>query len=297
MVCSFAMVCLFCEVNVIIDVILAEAVVALAAGAVTELKIGVIGIGTSAYGALTGVTLVLCFGVSLLCGLVEVDHIGAALIAVLASYRRYCIYKHITAEDKVVEYCCKRYKCKENLTCYKSGDDGNDKQSSIKIRQPLYFYGDNKEKQYAAFREESCKYEEHGEIDIGRIQENIPLLTEQACDHSVYYGAKNAADIVQREFTGTPVALKSIADEIVKVERDCQCQKIAAGRNEYKGYKAPYLTSEYKLRIKKQIRKEAAGSIHHEKQINNDLSDDNEQHEVTYSKIRMFGAKTVNGCG
>ena len=72
--------------NVIINMILAEAVVTLTAGAVAELKVGVIGIGTSANGALTGVALVLSFCLSLLGGFLEVDYVGVSLILHLAAY-------------------------------------------------------------------------------------------------------------------------------------------------------------------------------------------------------------------
>ena len=277
--------------------ILAETVVAFATGTIAEFKVGVVGVGASAYGTLAGVALVLCFGVSLFCSFLEIDHVGVALIAVFAAYGGEGINEHISAENEVIENCGKGNESEKYLACDQSGADGNDKKCGIQISQPLDFNGDDEKQQYTAFGEEGCKYEEHGEIDIRGIKENVSLLTEKTGDHSVYYSAEYTAKVVQCELTGTPVALKGVADEVVEVKGNRQSEKIAAGRDEYKGYKTPHLTLEYKLGIKNQIRKEAAGSIHHEEQIDNNLADDDEQHEISYSEIWVFGAKTINGCG
>lgn len=103
---------LFCEVNVVVDMIFAEAVVAFAAGTIAEFELGVVGVGAAAYGALAGVSLALCFGVCLFCCFFEINNIGTALVSAPAEM----LCENISAENKVIEYGYKRDKCEEYLT-------------------------------------------------------------------------------------------------------------------------------------------------------------------------------------
>ena len=180
---------LFGEVNVIIDVVFAEAVVAFAAGAITEFKIGIVSVGAATYGALAGISLALGFGMCLLCCFFEIDNVGAALIAVSAAYRTYNICQHISAEYEVIQNCCKGNESEEYLTCDQTRYDSDDEKRGINICQPLYFYGDNEEQQYAALGEESGEHKEHRKVNVGRIEENVTLLAEKSCYHSVHYRA------------------------------------------------------------------------------------------------------------
>ena len=254
---------LFGEVNVIINVILTEAVIALAARTVTELKIGVIGIGTSANGALTGVALVLSFRVSLLGGFLEVDHVRVSLVFYLAAQTIKSVEKHISAEDEVIQDSNDGNKSHKDFTGGKIQNNTEEEVGGINISQPLYFYGDKEEKQYAAFGEEGSKNEEHGEIDVGCSHGEVTDISEKPDYHAVNYCAEDTAEIIQRELRSTPLTLKRVANEIIEVQRNCHGDKTAAFGDKYERNKSPHLTFEYELGVEQQVRQKISGSVHH----------------------------------
>ena len=47
----------------------------------------------------------------------------------------------------------------------------------------------------------------------------------------------------------------------------------------------------------KQVRKKITRFVHHRKKEHDNVADNDEEHKITYAKIGMSGAKTVNRCG
>lgn len=277
------------KVDVIVDVVFAEAVIALAAGAVTELEIRVIGVGAAAYGALAGVTLVLGLGVSLLGGFFEIDHIWGALVFIAAE----AVGDNISAENEVVEYGNNRYKGDEYLACHNGGNEAESKKSGVKISQPLYFDGDDKEEKHAVFGEEGGEYEEHGEVDVGRTHAEVTNVAYKTGYHAVDNCAQYAAKIVKRKLWCAPVPLKGIANEIVEIKGNRQGEQIGGFGDKDEGYQSPYLSSYDKLGIEQKIGNKISRSVHHGEQKYYYLSYYDEEHQVSDAESGVAIAKTV----
>lgn len=258
--------------------ILAEAVVTLAAGTVTELEVGVIGVSTSANGALAGVALVLSFCVSLLGGFLEVDYIGVSFVFYLAAHTVKNIEEHVTTENEVIKNSNDGNKCHKDFACGKIKNNAKEEVGGIYISQPLNLDRDKEEKQNAVFGEEGGKNEEHGEVDVGCSHGEITHVSEKTDYHAVNHSAENTAEIIQRELRSTPLTLKCISNEIIKVQRNCHGDKAAAFGNKYERNKTPHLTLEYELGIKQQVRQEIPGSVHHGEKVYDDVADNDKQH-------------------
>ena len=141
--------------------ILAEAMIAFAAGTVTEFKVGIVCVGASAYRALAGVALVLCFGISLLSGFFEIDNVGVASAIAASAQGRDRIQQHISAENEIVENCYYGNESKQNVANHEIGDYAKCEICGVKVCQPFYFDRDKEEEQNAAFGDESGKNEKH----------------------------------------------------------------------------------------------------------------------------------------
>ena len=164
---------LFFKVNVAVDMVLAEAVVALALAAVAELQIGILLVGTAADRALVAVKVGLLLAADPLRLTLEVD--GLCLRGRTSA--RESAAQITPAEKQEVQNCDHRQKGKDQV-CHimRLGKHHEitgkiiSKEGGIHHSQPFHFHRNHKKQQNLQVREHHGKREEHGKVDILRIQ-------------------------------------------------------------------------------------------------------------------------------
>lgn len=130
--------------------------------------------------------------------LAEVDGGRACLIAAEAE-------KLIAAEDKIVKYCNHRQQvCRE-----RTGYNAQQEEHSVKNRQILHLYGDNKEQQHLNVGEEGGEREEHAQINILGGQNKAGVKNEVDCE-AINYGKQYACEKVDGKLRCAPVLFKGV---------------------------------------------------------------------------------------
>ena len=137
----------------VVDVILTEAMVTLAAGTVAEFKVGILRVRAAADCAFAGIWLAFSLGLGLAGSLFEVDDIRIASVACSGAKAFNIIEKYVTAEDKIVQDGNERDESEKQLASKQIGNDTECEEGCIDKGQPFYFYGDEEEQKYPAFRE------------------------------------------------------------------------------------------------------------------------------------------------
>ena len=270
----------------------AVAVIARAAGAVTELQFRMIRIGSAADAALMMIApLRLLLHMAL-------RFSGAA--AILLCLRRMAITLPLhTAlevggkEHKEVQQCHHGHQRLHNVTCQQARHHTEGKHRRIHIRQPLDLDGDDVEQQYLHLGIEHGEGKEHGHIHIRRAAEHRAAakenLTHDRCEHRQHH----AADVVNGEAPRTPVLLQCIANEIIEVQGDQQEKGVTLGGNKDKGQHAPDLAVEHPLRIQPQKRRGSAAGEHGQ-QIDHHRAAHNIKHQIGNAEGRVHGAPAVD---
>lgn len=151
------------NVHVIINMLLAVAVGAVALGAVTELRAGIIGVGLAADGAFVEIALFLIdrFG-----GFFEIDGLGGMLVLV-ALFSVVDPFGDISPEeDEEVKNSYDGEKGPKEITYKEGGDHVPCEKGSVNPGQPLHLDREKEHYQHLHIREEEGKGEKHGEVDI-----------------------------------------------------------------------------------------------------------------------------------
>ena len=148
---------LFSEVDVVVYMVLAEAVNALASRAVAEFQIGIIRVRAAAYGAFTRIAFSLLLIVNLPRGALEIYR----TLPLRAGTGRGRTEERVSAKEEVVEYCDERQEAHHALTAAQALENGVDEVERVNYGQPFYLYRDEVEEQHTVVREERGKSEEH----------------------------------------------------------------------------------------------------------------------------------------
>jgi len=197
--------------------VLTEAMVTLAAGAVAKFQIRKFLVRSSTYGTFVLIKLRL---------LLTADTLGlpAEVYGVGAGSFRHGAEKIPSAEDKEVDDRHNGQKvCREA-----SGEHTGNKQCRVHISKVFYLDGNEVEKQHLHIREKHGKGKEHGQVHILRRQVKAQAsneIHEETINNSEYYTGEK----VDIELSRTPVLLKGGAYHIVKIKGD-ECQNTHAGR-------------------------------------------------------------------
>lgn len=278
----------------VIDVLLAVAIRAVALGAVTELHVGVIGVGLAADGAFVEIALLLIdrFG-----SLFEVDGLGGmpVLVALLAVIEGIC--KLDPEEDEKVKDGHQREKSPQPEACPETLDDVPDKESGIDPGQPLYLHRQDHHEQDLHIGEKNSKREQHGQIHImdRGDAENQPVDDIQ----------KHTKKIEAVEPGGSPLPFQCAADPIIEIsgysDHEQRCagdseikeSKISGDRDKNKGNEPPYLSSENRgLEKEQQSRERIGAEVINE--ADSRLTNGDIEHQVGDPKVGMLNAELVN---
>ena len=219
------------EMNMVIDMVLAEAVVALAAGAVPELQFGMIRVRPAADRALVIIQLLLLLAADPLGFPAEVHRVFAASPGALAPQLS-------PAENEEIQH--RHYR--QQVQWERRGNHSHHKQRRVQNGQILDFNRYAVKQQYLHVGKQRREGEKHGQVDIrGRQRQIDPAdkIDRKAVDRR----QNHAGEKVNRELARAPVLLQRAADPIIKIEGD-EGQNTRAGRVEHKGHQTPYLPVE-----------------------------------------------------
>lgn len=220
------------EMDVVVDVIHAEAVIPGTARAVAKFKIRIVCVSPPAHGAFMAIGLA-GFGALLRlslfdfsCFLFEVNGVwvysskaGAAKAA----------GKLISAENEKVEYGHKRKKGDCPRPCNAGDEHTIYKECRVNPCKPLHLYRDEKHQKHPLLRIHGGKGEKHGQVQI-KCSYIYGCTQSEGENYTVYDVKDDAHGIVYGESSCAPCVFKRRADEIVKVKLNNNPRKIR-GRN------------------------------------------------------------------
>ncbi len=195
--------------NMAVDMLFTEAVIARAAGTVTELQRRILRVGFSADGALVPIGHLCLFLFDPGGFPAEVYRFGRGACPSSAEDAG----KLRPAEHKEVQNSHKRQQILREGT----QQHFKEKQGCIQNGKPLDFHRNEEKQQNPHVGKQHGKGEEHGKIDI-RGREISAAVAEEGHEHTVKNGEHSAGEIVQGEFGAAPVPFKGRADKVVEVQ-------------------------------------------------------------------------------
>ena len=231
---------LFGKMYVIVDVILAEAVISRAARAIAELQIGILRIRPAAHRALVVVKLIPLLAADAGGFSSEIDGLRA------------CPFRDAAQQLAPAEQQeAKKRHDRQRVEREGIRKDLIDKEGRVDIGQILHPHRDDHHKQHLRVREIDRKGEEHRKIDIRRRQRD--RITQHMQCEAVQDRDDHVDQDVERKPAASPVLLQRAADPVVKVDRN-KAQPGRSCRNEHKADKPPDLPVQDRRRIEGQIR-------------------------------------------
>ena len=267
------------KMNMIINVILTEAVIALTLGAVTELQLGMLPIRSDAYGTFVIVKVCLLIPPDLCAFPSEIDDIRAGAL-------RQKAHKITAAEDDKIDHGNDRKKICREGRC----KDPGDKQDSINNGEIFDLERNNEKQKHLHIRVERRKREEHTQIYI--LRRKIEIYAEKEVDHkAVNHRQQNAGEEIDGKLRCPPLAFQRCADQIIKIDRD-KGQKTAARRVHGVGDKPPDLPMQDRGGIEREIAHQHG--IDRTDQPEYHIADADVFHQIRNAEIRMLTAKTVD---
>ena len=249
----FASLCLFVEkppggrlsfllrkVDVVVDVVGAEAVVTHAAGAVTKLQIWVFRIGPAADGAFVGIE-----SVALL--MADAGRLTLKVDGAFALAAGQHVFQLAPAEDQEVQY---RHHRQQILREGRS-EDGDKEERRVHQGKVLHLDGDDEHEKHLHVRKQRCKRKEHGQENVGGAQAH-GTAGDEVNQEAVEDGEDDAGEKVDGKLPGAPLVFQRRTDPIIKIEGD-EGQHPCGRRDEHKTNQSPDLPAQDQGRVKEQI--------------------------------------------
>ena len=271
--------------------ILTEAVISGAFAAVTELQIGIIGVGAAADGALMTIALLLL----LLTDRLSEVHRLAGVVMPLDTDETLQLRPD---KEQKVEQCCDR----QNYTGPVSGGQGGDHNkgiiNAVDDGKPFHLNGDDEKQHHLHIREQDSKGQEQGQIDkMGSGQGEAIVSGNKTRDDSADDGENHAGDVIESKACGAPFTFQRRADPVVEIEGEQHEEGAAVHGEEDKRYDAPNLAPEQAAEIEGQ--KGQGGGIFGTgeqcQQIHNDIACHHIEHQARDAEVGMPGTESVYG--
>ena len=242
------------KMNVVVDVLLAEAVVARAAGAVAELQLRIAGVRPPADRALVVVELILLLPAGALLLPPDAGGLPAEVYHGVAGLAGPPVPKLHAKKDQVVQHGYQREQVQRELRDVLHDHVG--KQPQIHQRQPLHLHRQDHEQQHLHVREQGGHREEHGhEQEIpGHADHLIPgdevhQKAEENCE-------KPAQENVKIELNSAPILLQQCAHPIVKIKGQQSQKRVVIKADEQEGHQPPELAVEDGPGVKGEVREQ-----------------------------------------
>lgn len=187
-----------CEVYMVVNMILAEAMIARALGAIAELKLRMVGVSAPADGAFMRIEIRLLLSLYARGLLAEVHRIRARALGKIRE-------KIAAAEDEEVDHRDNGQEVRRE----RRGKDAVNEECGVEIRKIFHLYGDDVEKQHLHIRVEHGKGEKHRQIHILR-REVKAQPRNKVHDKPIDDREDDAGEEIYIELRRAPIALKRI---------------------------------------------------------------------------------------
>ncbi|MPM21232.1 hypothetical protein SDC9_67676 [bioreactor metagenome] len=279
---------------VIKNVVLAEAVVARAAGAVSELEVGILRVRPAADRALVVIALLPGLFFLLLGGGLELDGAVGIRMGGVAPMAGNHTGDFRPEEDEKVQHRHHRQQRAQQVQLKGCGQNIHGKQRRIQPGQPLYLHGDDKKQQYLKVRIQNGKGEEHGQIDVESAVNNT-RAAGKIHDQARQNGQHHARKIVQRKLGRAPFPLQKISDPIVKIKGQNQKENvISVDGQENKGYEPPDFPVKHMVRGKGE-KGDGGAAAEPEQQKRNHIARHNIFHQIGNAEPGVVIGEPIHG--
>lgn len=258
--------------------VLAEAMIARATGAVTKFKLGKLGVGSAADGAFVRVEIGLLLAADARGFAAEVDGVLAWALGQGGNYIP-------AAENEEVDH---RDDGQEVGREARRKDAENEKRG-VDIGEIFNLDGNDVKKQHLHVREKHREREEHGKVNIlgGEVEGHAGGKVN---DKAVNHREDKAGEKVNIELRRAPIALKRGADHIIKIKRD-EGEQPRGGRVEREGDKPPHLTAQNERGVEREIAHQ--NGVHRAQHPKDDVGNGDIFHQIRDAEVGVAAAKAL----
>ena len=285
-------ICFFRKMNMAEDMLTAIAVVARAAGAVAERKVGIVRIRLAADAALMVPALLRLLFRLALCTLrfrTVMPRLRTAAVA-LPLLPASDVGRE---EHKKIEQCEQRQQAAEDVPAHKVQQNRHQEPRRVRIGEPLDLDGQNEEHQHLHIGIEGGKGEEEGQVYIIRPRHRQGIAAEKIADHGCENGQNHAAYIINSKASRAPLVFQRRTDGIVEIQRHRHPKSRAVGRNKDEGDEPPKLAVQHLPHIEPEKLQRRLLRKHGE-QKHQHIADDDVAHQIFDAKARVHGAESVD---
>ena len=276
--------------DVVVDVVLTEAVISCAFGTESEFEFRMVDVCPAADSAFMRIKIALLIFADALGFLFEADRVGCKLLSSDKAPDPFKQLEHsvphiIPAEDQEVQHRDDRKKVEREARCYKAVDE----QRGIQQSKPFDLDRDYEEQQDLHIREHRSEREEHRKEDELRI-DLIPDARDEEKDESVEDGENDSAEEIYGESACSPFGFKDIAYHVIEIKGD-DSKEAGTDWNEHERDQSPDLSVEYQIRIKNQVVQYPRLDelqYPYDRICYNDIA-----HEVFYPEVRVSVAENI----
>ena len=263
----------------------AEAMVALAAGAITKFQIGMVGIGAAANFAAAGIVLGLLLVIYAVDFTLEVNG-GLSGGSFLNSNMG---EKLLAAHNEIVKKSNYRQKVQSGVG---GRDNADEEVNRVNNGQPLYLDWDNEKQEHFGVGEKGGQREEHGKIQIACV--DVVAYSRDEIDNEAEENvAKHTGEKEKVKAGDAPIMLKGFSYNIIEIEK--QQHKYSAGAgDEHKGEKSPNLTVENVGSGEGEEIDKCVGGVHHGEKPNRNIARHNIEHQIGQTESWVLIAKLGN---
>ena len=265
--------------NVIVDVVNAEAVISGAAGAVAKLQPGIFGVGSAADRAFVVIQLIPLLLTDFFGFSPEVDGGLARLAGKVPE-------QSPGEKDEKIQDGDDRQKIDRKRT----PDDRKQEVCRVNQRQIFHFDRNDEKQQYLLIGEKRRIGEKHGQIQILCVNDD-PVATDEINQKSVYDGQKPPDDQINVKLRRAPILLQRAPHPVIEIKYQ-EGKQPHTGWVDHKGEQTPYLPTQNQRRIEAEIAHQ--GRVSGSENPENDIGNGQIAHQVWNSKIRMAITETVN---
>jgi len=280
------------DVDVVVDVIHAVAVVAVALRAVAEFEVRIVGVGSAADGAFVAIRALAGFRLVALCPVgvgLGARSVGTGVVLLRAAIAPGVGEEVLNIGAEEQEVIRKRNKRHEPVERQRAGQEQENnvhrREGKVHPGQILDFDGDEHHQKHSCLGREGCNSEEQAEVQVSRID---IVAEKQTCQIT----QQNAREIVEVKAANAPVAFQHLTELVVAEQADDRQKQIVARDIEQVrkdvGKKPPDLPLQDFGRGEAEKTVDHAARVDDRQRIGNQVSDGDDEHQVRNAAIAVF---------
>ena len=286
---------LLCEMLVVEDVVLAEAMVSGAAGAVPELQVGVVRVGPAAHLALVAVAPLRLLFLLLADGGLELDGLVAGLVPGPAPAVADLVGDGGPEEHEEVQQGHHGGQGAQDVQPQQAPQHAQGEEHAVGDGQPFHLDRDDEHDEEPGLRVQHGKGEEQGQIDVIRAG-HVGAAVDQAENDAGEDGERHAGEVIEVELGRAPFPFQGTANHVVKIQKQHQPDNTVLGdiaRHEDERHQPPQLAAFDGGPVKGE---EVDGAVPGEygQQVDDGVAGHDPQHEVGDAEPGMLPGEAVH---